>query len=159
MAYINIMVGIPYSGKSTWVKNNRQENEYVISADRIRLQVYGQEYFKGGEPIIWSVRHYMLINTLEQNFNLIIDETNLTVSRRYRIIELANKYNYKVNAICMLTDFETCKKRFDTEYYSITNEDKKLLKLEKFSEMEKMQRYKKEPSKDEGFNNIIYIEN
>ena len=34
-----LMVGCPGSGKSTWLKNNKQEDAVVVSRDEIRFKI------------------------------------------------------------------------------------------------------------------------
>jgi predicted kinase len=157
LAYLNLMVGLPYSGKTKWIEENKKADEYVISADELRWDVYGQEFFLGGEAMVWNIRHFLLINTLRNNCNIIIDETNTTIERRSQTIKLAKKYGYKVNAIIINTDFSTCKKRFDAEYANIAEKSIKLKKLEKMAAMTRMNTQYQKPSKSEGFNNIIEI--
>jgi len=95
MSNIQIMCGLPRSGKSTWIKSNKT-NEVIISADDIRYLVYGQRFWGDGEPLMWSIRGMMLEYLMQQGVNIIIDETNTTKERRKPIIKLAKKYGYSI---------------------------------------------------------------
>lgn len=95
MRTIKIMCGLPRSGKSTWIKNNKT-NEVIISADDIRYLVYGQRYWQDGESLMWSIRKIILEYMMKQGLDIIIDETNITKESRKSIIKLAKKYNYYI---------------------------------------------------------------
>ena len=51
---IHVMIGLPRSGKSTYVKNFLRKNLkcVVVSADQLRYLVYGQQFFAGGEDLV-----------------------------------------------------------------------------------------------------------
>ena len=93
---ITIMCGLPRSGKSTWVKEHKVKGEVVISADDLRLLVYGQRFFDKGEPLVWAVRGHMMEYLMRQGINIIVDETNTTKERRASIIKLAKTYGYYI---------------------------------------------------------------
>jgi len=95
MPKIILMIGLPRSGKSTWVKNNKT-TEVVISADDIRYLVYNQRFWGEGEPLMWSVRGMMLKYLMQQGVDIIIDETNTTKERRKPIIKMAKKFGYEI---------------------------------------------------------------
>ena len=40
-----VMIGVPGSGKSTFIKNNKKEKDIYVSRDQIRFK-----YLKEGEP-------------------------------------------------------------------------------------------------------------
>jgi len=95
MSKITLMCGLPRSGKSTWIKNNKT-NEVVVSADDIRYLVYNQQFWGDGEPLMWSIRGMMLKYLMQQGVDIIIDETNTMSERRQPIIKMAKKYGYYI---------------------------------------------------------------
>jgi predicted kinase len=105
-----VLVGLPRSGKSTLVKlvNEKNPSIVLVSADKLRKKIYGQQFYDNGEPIVWAVRKYMLMSLLENNQCIIIDETNTTIDRRMNIIELAKKYGYEIHAIFIDTLKDIC---------------------------------------------------
>lgn len=94
MKRIILMIGLPRSGKSTWVKNNQPKGSVIISADDLRYIVYNQRFWSDGEPLMWSVRGMMLKYLMQQGIDIIIDETNTTKERRKPILKLAKQYGY-----------------------------------------------------------------
>lgn len=144
---ITIMCGLPRSGKSTWVKEHKLDGEVVISADDIRLMVYGQRFFAKGEPLVWAVRGLMLEYLMKQGVNIIIDETNITRERRAAIIKLAKTYGYYIVGYHIFTTPQTCRKRAnDTEQYDL---------LPVIDHMEEV--YEFPNRKEEGFDKLTTI--
>lgn len=80
---IYVMVGIPGSGKSTWVKNNLGKNFPVVSRDLIREEL---GFCQEGEKIVGTreqeekvtKRQIKMIDWyLKRNISFAIDDTNL----------------------------------------------------------------------------------
>ena len=107
---VYIMVGLPRSGKSTYAK--RYKGLYaIVSADQLRYLVYGQRFWGPGEDTMWAIRKIVLKMLMEQGIDIVIDETNTTVSRRKPIVDLAREYGYFVEAVVIDTPKETCIER------------------------------------------------
>lgn len=111
MPTIKILMGLPRSGKTTFIEQRYKGIIPIISADKMRYQVYGQRFWNDGEDLMWSVRKMVLKMLLEQGINIIIDETNTTVKRRQPIIALAKEYGYTVEVYHVRTPKEECTKR------------------------------------------------
>lgn len=142
---LTMMVGLPQSGKSTWVKQNKC-GRVVISADILRELIYGHRYYAIGEDLMWSIRGLMLHNLMGQGIDLIIDETNTTIERRKKIITLAQKYNYDVGAIHISTAYVLCTER------ALYVRDYDLLPV-----IERMAAQFEPPTLEEGFTGICTV--
>jgi predicted kinase len=117
MPKITLLYGLPRSGKTTWMKENKY-NQVVISADSIRYLVYNQRFWADGEPLMWSVRTMMLRYMLSQGVDIIIDETNLTEKIRASIIKLARNYaGYRIECVVMkdASNVDLCLERAKTD--------------------------------------------
>ena len=51
---LTIMVGLPRSGKSTWIKENAG-NAVVVSNDWIRENILGTHYTKTSNALVWAI--------------------------------------------------------------------------------------------------------
>jgi predicted kinase len=143
MKKLTVMIGLPRSGKSTWVKRNK-ENAVIVSADQLRLIIYGQKFYSEGEPIVWAVRGYMLRSLMEQGADIVIDETNTTRHSRKPILDLAKKHGYDTTAVWVTTSEDICKLRVSS--------DDNLLPV-----IDRMAAQFEEPEILEGFNEIMPI--
>lgn len=110
MKTLTIMCGIPRCGKSTFVEKNKT-NQIVISADDLRKLVYGKDFWSQGEPLVWSIRGIMLRDLMQQEIDIIIDETNTLKQHRDPIMKLAKQYGYKVKCIAFKPDVAICEGR------------------------------------------------
>lgn len=147
MADLNIMVGLPRSGKSTLTEflTKRSKQAVVVSADTLRYLVYGQRFFGKGEPLLWAVHDIVVQMLLEQGIPIIIDETNTTVKRRRKYIELANKHGYSVVCHVVTTGEGVCLERARSE------NDTAIVPV-----IERMAKQYEQPGLEEGFSDIKF---
>lgn len=94
MSRMIILVGIPGSGKSTYVAKNF--NEPVINQDKLGSR----------EKCLFWTEHYI---TTRQD--IIIDRTNINKKQRKYFIELAKRHNVQVECIEFIAEPEQCVKR------------------------------------------------
>jgi predicted kinase len=147
MKKLTMMIGIPCSGKTSWVDKNKGD-KFVVSADKLRLQIHGQKYLDSAEQLVWSIRKYIFIHALEQGIDIIIDETNTTFKRRAEIFRYANIHKYTVDAVWMNTNRKICEQRcFKNDLES----------LAKIPVIQRMERQFEAPMKNEGFIHINKI--
>lgn len=131
-----LLVGLPRSGKSTWIKEHCG-NAIVVSNDWIREEILGTHYSETANAIIWTIADATLRIVLGQGKDAIYDGVNLTKATRKFYIDLARKYNAKVKIVVMNTPVEVCMKR---------NTEKEKLPMHKFQKMWDSFEF---PSKDE----------
>lgn len=144
MKVITLMCGLPRSGKSTWVKENKT-NEVVVSADEFRFLVYNQRFWSGGEPLMWSIREMFLKMLMKQGIDIIVDETNTTKDRRAPIISLAKEYGYTIQCQVIQTNREVCMDR------ALENGQDNLVPI-----IDRMSKQFHMPIIEEGFNEVHY---
>ncbi len=113
MKELAMMVGFPRSGKSTIADDLKAQNpgSMIFSADLLRLQLYGQRFYRDGEALMWAYHDVMFKLILSQGIDIILDETNIMPDRRAEYIKLAKSHGYNVTCVWVTTSPEICKKR------------------------------------------------
>jgi len=78
---ITIMCGLPRSGKSTWIKNNKRD-AVIVSPDDIRKEVFGHQFHSPANKFVFAIAEAMAILLIKQGKDVIIDATHMTESTR-----------------------------------------------------------------------------
>lgn len=99
-----ILIGVPGSGKSTWVKSKNKIDDFIIaSSDDVIEKVsnkYGFTYsetFKDLIKFAQKVFEHNIQSAINLNKNIIIDRTNLNPKTRKKFIDLFKNTNrYKI---------------------------------------------------------------
>jgi predicted kinase len=83
MADIEVLVGLPQSGKSTYARSAAQDGAAVVNPDSIRLALHGQAFLGLAEPFVWAIAQLMVrALALAGHRHIIIDATNTMQKRR-----------------------------------------------------------------------------
>lgn len=89
MAKLIILIGIPCSGKSTWVKNNLSDisdNAMVVSPDDIRRSEFGDVNVQTHNRIVWNMAEDRALKILNAKYDCVLDATNVNGSNRSKFI-------------------------------------------------------------------------
>ena len=75
-----ILIGLPASGKTTWIKENRQD-ELVINCDSIRMMLQNtpnkyEAFVAQDESIVWNTFCDLIGNIWKSRKDIIIDNPN-----------------------------------------------------------------------------------
>ena len=151
MNTLYITVGLPGSGKSTYVKNFIKDKEIeYLSSDSLRA-VYGKsEEDQTVTPLVFGHIKRKVDEFLKDGKNVLVDATSVNRKERSDYINTAKKYGAKVVAIVFKMDrqglIERNKKRGEQGGRVVPDWviDKMLNKFE-------------EPSYDEGIDVMIYV--
>ena len=146
-----ITVGLPGSGKSTYVKNFIKDKEIeYLSSDSLRA-VYGKsEEDQTVTPLVFGHIKRKVDEFLKDGKNVLVDATSVNRKERSDYIKTAKKYDAKVVAIVFKMDrqglIDRNKKRGEQGGRVVSDFviDKMLAKFE-------------EPSYDEGIDVMIYV--
>ena len=109
-----MMVGIPGSGKSTWIKNNFSDI-IPVSRDAIRFELLderGGEYFDH-EDEVFDKFIRQIIGSLVADEITIADATHLNKKSRAKVLNKVAKFADEIEAIVLDTDLETAFERND----------------------------------------------
>jgi predicted kinase len=114
MSKLIMMVGIPGSGKSTWIKNNFPDIT-PVSRDEIRFELLderGGDYFDYEDEVFDKFIH-QIIGSLIADEVTIADATHLNKKSRARVLNKVAKFADEIEAIVLNTDLETAIERND----------------------------------------------
>ena len=112
MADLYLMMGVPGSGKSTFLKQYvNKKNSIIISRDEIRFSLLkeGEQYFSHEKEVLKIF--WQRINTsLAENKNVFVDQTSLTPNSRKYLLNHVKGYTY-ANLIWINEPLEVCLER------------------------------------------------
>ena len=100
----NMMIGLPYSGKSYFVNKYKNENDVYISSDEIRKELYGDECDQTNPNKVFEIMYKRTCIALSQNKSVWYDATNIKFKYRIHLLNsLKHKFNdvyYKCYVMC-----------------------------------------------------------
>jgi len=108
-----LLIGLPGSGKSTWVERYATNRKHTvsISSDKIREELYGDEATQGDNNKIFSLVRERAEEALKDCKDVIIDATNMTIKDRSAYFDIAKTYGAVVTGILFDIPVEECKRR------------------------------------------------
>lgn len=105
MSCLNILVGMPGAGKSTFVEQNKDNEDIVLNSDKIRVELFGSEY-QGKPSKVFSLMRERCLNALKENKTVWYDATNFNHQNRLELIREMKPYCDKVEVILVLSPIE-----------------------------------------------------
>lgn len=148
MATLNIMIGIPGSGKSNYAKRCLiNDNTEHLSSDDIRIELYGFED-QTHNDVVFETMKKRTLNALRDGKDVIYDATNLSKKRRSGIISEARKLGAQINAYLCCTPINIILER------NITRVERQL----PWDKLVQMIQSIEPPMYYEGFDNIYLID-
>jgi len=111
---ITLVVGMPRSGKSTWIINNKDKNDIVISNDWIRENILGNQYSDAANPVIWTITDSCIRILLSQGVNVILDGINHTRYIRKLFLDIGKEYATETRIVYIDTPLAVCLERNKT---------------------------------------------
>jgi predicted kinase len=158
-----ILVGLPATGKSTWVDSLIDDDPYdkdpiadwsVHSTDNIVEEIadnYGftyNEIWKDTIGLATKLYNRDIRETIMGKWSCIIDRTNLTIESRKKIIDLFKSHGYTIEVMVF-------SKPDDIEWNNrLNSREGKSIPKEQLDAM--IERYQA-PSNDEGIDEIYYV--
>ena len=143
---LQVLVGFPASGKSTYAKSDNFANgSVVLSSDEIRAELFGSEEIQGNPAEVLATLKSRLKENLEDGEDVIVDATSINSLERSDYVKIAKECNTIPVAIVFDTPIEECKRRNQ-------NRDRKVPDFV----YDKMAAKYEEPSTDEGFSDVFH---
>ena len=105
-----MLVGIPYSGKSTVAKELGGE---IFASDKLREELWGSESIQGDNKLLFKELHNRIKKSLNQGKDCVYDATNIHSKARTQFLKEIK--NIKCEKICVFvaTDYNVCLKRMN----------------------------------------------
>jgi len=109
MIKCTILVGVPGSGKSTWLFKNMSIEKRLVSTDNIIESLatgYGFTYndiFKETIRFADMVMVKWMIESAEAGYDLYVDRTNMSIKARKQFIDKLKPYGYEFECIVFPT--------------------------------------------------------
>ena len=119
MSKLILMCGVPGSGKSTWIDNNKSDADAWISRDRIRFSLLKEEdeYFaRENEAFDLFIYEIIMALTFRKNYGAVYaDATHLNRKSRAKVLNAVKKHIApdEIEAIVMDVHLETALERND----------------------------------------------
>jgi len=104
MTTMTICRGLPASGKTTWALEWLAESptdRVRVNRDDIRFMLFGR-YSGVDEALVTSVQTATLKASMAKKLDIVVDNTNLNINHREKLIDLATRNGYKV----VIKDFD-----------------------------------------------------
>ena len=144
-----MMVGIPGSGKSSWIQNNKSETDIIISRDAIRFAILkdDEDYF-AHESEVFNKFIWQIANGLAEGKTVIADATHLNKKSRALVLSKVAKLADEIEAVMMDVHLITALERNDLREGRAFVPRGVIRRM--FFQMEA-------PTKEEGFDKITFI--
>ena len=141
------LVGLPGSGKSTYAEKYLSASCEILSSDKLRKELLKDVNNQKHNFFIFNTLYKRARKFLKQGKDVVIDATNVDFLERVKNLKRFEDLNIKKVAIVFKTPFEECVKR-DVMRKRTVGEDVIKHFQAKFII----------PTKEEGFDEIIFIE-
>lgn len=110
MVTLYLVVGIPGSGKSTYIKKHAMDDDIIVSSDALRLELYGDENDQTHNPEVFAEAHRRIIDGLNDGNDVWFDATNITRKARAGIISVCPKHA-RIVAVVVWAPIDICIER------------------------------------------------
>lgn len=112
-----MLIGIPGSGKSTWINQFNKNDKYiVISPDDIRREITGSISDQSQNANVWRITKERVLKNLENGRSVILDSTMTDSIRRKEFIKDLPQVNLKAKVFYV--DPEVSKERIKKDIES-----------------------------------------
>lgn len=118
-----MMVGLPGSGKTTYAeKLSRNTGAKVLSSDRIRLELFGDENSQEDNEKVFNTLHSRIKDNLRAGEDVIFDATNINSKRRTHFLKQLKDIPCKKRCVVMATPFALCAEQNEARDRSVPYE-------------------------------------
>lgn len=148
MPVLYVMVGIPGSGKTTWIKEHLP-NTISVSTDDIREQLFGDAANQSHPELVFDEYYRRIGQALAAGMNVVADATNTTCKARASIFKKVKIPEGTVTlAVHIDTPLEVARKRNTNRSRVVPDE----VLVRMHNQLDKCP-----PQREEGFNKVFHI--
>lgn len=90
---LNILCGVPASGKSTYAKTLEAKGYVVLSSDKLRKELFGDENDQTHNEEVFNTLYNRAQILLENGYDVVIDATNINIKSRRKALSHFNRVN------------------------------------------------------------------
>lgn len=84
---LTFLVGVPASGKSSWINSHKNEGFVVVEPDAIRREITGNVSDQKQNDEVWKIAKENIIKALKDNRDVVLDATNVKIEDRRQVLE------------------------------------------------------------------------
>lgn len=104
-----ILRGLPASGKSVYAAQLVMQKRYKrLNKDDLRAMLDNETYSRNNEDFINSILYCLMDFILENDWNVVIDNTNFNNKYVLKYKEIAKKHNAEVEIVDIDVPLQTC---------------------------------------------------
>lgn len=98
MARLFMTIGIPGTGKSTWIKRFLGKHIDIVSSDAIR-EGLGDVNDQSRNEEVFRIFHELIDSSLRNGYDCVADSTALDIFARQKLYDIARRANAEVHII------------------------------------------------------------
>lgn len=103
--------GLPASGKTTYAKKLVDQGWVRVNKDDLRAMLHNSKFSKANEGYVLSLRDEIIISSLVQGKNVVVDDTNLDPKHVNQFESIASEFDADFKIKFFDTDVKECVKR------------------------------------------------
>jgi predicted kinase len=95
---LTLMCGLPRSGKSTWIAENKG-TAIIVSTDEIRKEMFGHQFHAPANKFVFGIAENFTNLLLKQRKDVIVDATHMSLQLRRDWKNIASGNNAQVKVV------------------------------------------------------------
>ena len=103
-----VMIGLPASGKSLYSREV-SDNATIVSSDKVREKIFGDENIQGGAVDIFKVVHDKILEAIFRGEDVVFDATNISYKHRRQLLQKVRKYKVRTVGVLVATPIDEVK--------------------------------------------------